>query len=492
MINKFIITVSLLLFIITTQAKDYDASYFGIESNGNTLNTGSIQKAINYIHENGGGRLIFHVGRYVTGSIYLKSNVTIHLKEGAVLLGSLNPFDYDFKPRWKALILAFDQDSIAITGQGVIDGRGYEVAKNILGYIQKGLIKDPHFSNDRPHELMRPEIIHFKNCNQITIQGIQLRNSACWVQQYENCKNLLVDGITVDSKNYWNNDGIDLVDCDSVVVKNSFFDSSDDGICLKSHHPQMTCQNILIYNNTVRSSANGIKFGTYSTGGFKNIKIIKNTVYNTYRSAITFAAVTGGSIENILVDSLNAYNTGNIIFLRIGERKTGKKGSMKNISLSNIYGEVAATKPDAGYSYEGPIEHLPRNISPASIVGMPDVAIENVHLKNIEIHYPGGADPYYAKVSLDELDNIPELPKNYPEFSMFKELPAWGFYIRHVKGLSFENVTLHCEKEDFRMPIVLDDVHHAHFKNLQFIKQEKSLPTDQNVFQHNCSTVKID
>ncbi len=119
---------------------------------------------------------------------------------------------------------------------------------------------------------------------------------------------------------------------------------------------------------------------------------------------------------------------------------------MTNISISNVYAEVPATKPDAGYNYEGPVEDLPRNISPASIVGMPDVLIENVTLKNIEIRYPGGGNSNYAKVGLDELDKVPELPANYPEFSMFKELPAWGFYIRHAKGISFENVVLVCLK----------------------------------------------
>ncbi len=76
-------------------AKDYNASLFGIKSNGTTLNTTSIQKGIDFIHENGGGRLVFYVGRYLTGTIYLKSNVTIQLEEGAILVGSLNPLDYE-------------------------------------------------------------------------------------------------------------------------------------------------------------------------------------------------------------------------------------------------------------------------------------------------------------------------------------------------------------------------------------------------------------
>ena len=288
---------------------------------------------------------------------------------------------------------------------------------------------------------------------------------------------------------------MDIVDCDSVIVRNSYIDASDDAICLKSHHPDFVCKNVLIYNNIIRSSANAIKFGTVSIGGFKNIRIIKNTVFDTYRSAITFAAVDGGSIENIVVDSLNAINTGNLIFLRIGERKTGRKGMLKNISISNVYAEIPATKADAGYHYEGPIEHLPRNISPASIVGMPDVSIENVSFKNVEIHYPGDANPIYAKVDLNALDSIPELADKYPEFSMFKELPAWGFYIRHAKNISFNNVTISCKKKDFRVPIVLDDVHGAIFKDLKvnepWKNDSKNSDQNKNVYLHNSTDIKI-
>ena len=448
--------------------KDYKASLFGIESNGTTLNTTSIQKAIDYIHENGGGRLMFYVGRYLTGTIHLKSNVTIHLEEGAILVGSTNPFDYERHGYWQALIFAHDQENIGITGKGVIDGQGYRVANNILSMVHKGVITDPSgLLYDRPREGIRPQNIYFKACTNVTIQGIILKDPASWNQQYDQCRNVLIENITVDSKSYWNNDGVDIVDCDSVIVRNCYFDAADDGICLKSHSDQFVCQNVLIYNNTVRTSANGIKFGTASRGGFRNIKIINNTVFDTYRSAITFAAVDGGFVEDVLVDSLRSINTGNVIFLRIGERVPGKKGRINNITISNLYAEVPLTKADAGYNYEGPVEDLPRNVSPASIVGASDVDITNVTLRNVEIIYPGGGNPRYAYVGLDQLDMVPEIPEKYPEFSMFKELPAWGFYIRHASGITFENVSLTCLDEDYRKPIVLDDVKGAKFTGLK-------------------------
>jgi len=485
---KIFTTVFFIFLSITLIAKDYRASLFGIQSNGSTLNTTSIQKAIDYIHENGGGRLVFYVGRYVTGSIYLKSNVTIHLEEGAILVGSLNPFDYNRHDYWTALVFAYDQENIGITGEGVIDGRGYQVAQNILSMIHKGIIEDNDFRYDRPNAGLRPQNIYFKGCRNVLIQGIHINNPASWNQQYDQCKNVLIENITVDSKNYWNNDGMDIVDCDNVIIRNNYVDASDDAICLKSHSADHLCQNVKIYNNTIRSSASGIKFGTASNGGFRNVEIRNNLVFDTYRSAITIAAVDGGIVENVEVDSLRSINTGNVIFLRIGERKAGKKGSMKDITISNVYAEVPSTKADAGYLYEGPVEDLPRNVSPASIVGMPDVAIENVSLKNIEIHYPGGGNPNYAKVGLDELEKVPEYPDKYPEFSMFKELPAWGFYIRHATGVNFENVTLTCKKEDYRTAIVLDDVHKAQFSKLKVDEPGKK---KESVYSHNSSDITI-
>jgi len=477
-----------LLLSTSTWAKDYNASLFGIKSNGTTLNTTSIQKAIDYIHDNGGGRLVFYVGRYLTGTVYLKSGVIIQLEEGAILLGSVNPFDYQRNNNWTAMIFALGQNNIGITGKGVIDGQGFLVANNLVDLIHKGVISDP-LKYDRPGEGIRPQNIYFRGCRNIRIEGITLKDPGSWNQQYDQCHNLFVDNITVDSKSYWNNDGIDIVDCDTVSVSNSYFDAADDGICLKSHSADFICRNVYIHNNKIRTSANGIKFGTASLGGFSNIRIVSNVVFDTFRSAITFAAVDGGIVENITVDSLRSINTGNVIFLRIGERRSGKKGRMNNISISNVYAEVPATKPDAGYNYEGPVEDNPRNISPSSIVGMPDALIQNITLKNIEIRYPGGGNPNYAKVGLDELNKVPEMAAAYPEFSMFRELPAWGFYIRHANGITFDNVTLSCAKKDYRTAIVMDDVHGAKFSSVKIMGE---LPSKNPFFSLNSSEILTD
>jgi hypothetical protein len=181
-------------------------------------------------------------------------------------------------------------------------------------------------------------------------------------------------------------------------------------------------------------------------------------------------SVDGGFLENITVDSLQAYNTGNAIFLRLGERAAGRKGRFEKVSISNVYVEIPATKPDAGYEFEGPIEDMPRNISPIVIAGLPGQLITDVSLNNISIKHPGGGNPFFANASLDLLDSIPELANKYPDFSMFRELPAWGIYVRHAKNIKFSKISLECMKKDYRGPIVLDDVHESSFASMT-IKQ---------------------
>jgi polygalacturonase len=476
------------------QAEDYDVRDFGATADGVSVNSRVIQHAIDYVNSHGGGRLVFGAGTYVTGSFYLKSNVTLHLETGATLLGSVNPWDYAKDPTvgWKAMIFAIRQENVGITGQGVIDGRGFASANNMIKYIQKGLFDDP-LRNDRPGETNRPENIYFRECVNVTITGITLRDPASWNQTYDQCRNVYVDGITTDCKAYWNNDGIDIVDCDGVVIKNSYFDAADDVICFKSHDANAICQNVTVDNCTGRSSANGLKFGTASRGGFRNFKITTLTIFDTFRSAITFAAVDGGTIENIVVDGVRSINTGNVIYLRIGDRPNGgRKPVLKDVVIRNVYAEVPYGKPDAGYGYEGPVEDNPRNISPAAIVGLSDMRIENVTLENIEIVYPGRGDSLYAKVGLTpaELDAIPEMAQSYPEFSQFKELPAWGFYIRHADGVTFRNVTFTASAPDYRPAIVTDDVNGFRLQNVRF--NEPGSQGKQQIFNYKTSNINIE
>ncbi len=461
----FIITAALIVCAVQISAKEYYASQFGIRSNGTTLNTTSIQKAIDFISAEGGGKLIFKVGRYMTGSIFLKSNVTIELGEGAILTGSPNPYDYQWNDWCYGFICANGAENIAITGLGVIDGNGREVANNFLSQIANGFIQDP-LKLGRPAN--RPHALMLINCTDVEVSGINIRSSACWTFTVDRCTNLHIDGVTVESRAFWNNDGIDIVDCRHAVIENCFVNASDDGICLKSHKADHCNDDIVVRNNKITSSASAIKFGTFGVGGFRNIKIINNIVYDTFRSAIAIESVDGGFCENVLVDSLTSLNTANAIFLTVGQRRGAKKSSMNDVVIRNVYAEVVEGKPDYGLDYEGPsLEDEPRNCSPCSIVGLEGQNITNVTIENVEIKFPGGGDPSYAKVGTDELTKVPELPLAYPEFSVWKELPAWGFYIRHAEGVTFRNVKLTAAAKDYRPAVVLDDVHDSTFKGFK-------------------------
>lgn len=462
---------------LTLSAKDYNVADFGARPDGVTLNSASIQAAIDFASANGGGRVVFTPGNWVTGTIYVKDNVTLHLERGATLLGSTNPWDFIKDPYvgWTSMIFSIKQKDIGITGEGTIDGRGFTTANHMVEYIHRGLFEDP-LKLDRPNEVNRPENIYFRECDGVTVKDIFLKDPGSWNQTYDQCHNVYVEGITVDSKSYWNNDGIDIVDCEDVIIRNCNIDAADDVFCFKSHSHDHMCKNILLENCVGRSSANGVKFGTVSKGGFKNFTIRDITIYDTYRSAVTFAAVDGAEIENITVDGLRSIHTGNVIFLRIGERWNKinslglserdrkdvrrKEPYMRNITIKNVYAEVPLDKPDAGYNYEGPIEDLPRNISPCIIAGIPGYKIENVLMENIEIVYPGGGNPRYAYrgTTPEDLDGIDEMISSYPEFSQWKELPAWGFYMRHATGVTLRNFTFHARKADYRPAVVCDDV----------------------------------
>lgn len=474
------ILLSLCLFVITlsVSAKDYQASMFGIKSDGTTLNTRSIQKAIDYISANGGGELKFYVGRYLTGSLHLKSNVSIYLAEGAIIVGSTNPYDYDMEKNAYGLLLAYGQENISIHGQGVIDGRGREVASRFLDQASKGIIKDA-LKYDRVST--RPRLLQLFSCKNVRIEGVTLTNSTDWTLSCEQCEDLQINRVTVNSTAYWNNDGIDITDCNRTLITNCYVNATDDGICLKSSSSDAVCQHIEVRHCVIRSSASGIKFGTASCGGFQHIKIIGNTVYDTFRSAITIQSVDGGRTEDVFVDSLRAINTGNPIYLVIGERR-GIKSTMSHIRISHVYVEVPASKPDAGYPYEGPVEDNPRNISPSSIIGLPGNPIRDVTVSDVTLIYPGGGNPHYARVGTDELDQVPEMPKAYPEFSQHKELPAWGFYVRHTEGLTFNNIHLIAAKKDYRPAIVLDDSKNAVVRNLKIDEPDAKGKTQ--IFRH--------
>ncbi len=456
----FFLSFCLLSFGIQTK-NDFRVTDFGAKTDGVTLNSVAIQKAIDAAYANGGGTVLFEKGIYLSGSIELKSNVSLDLEKGAILLGSTNPFDYHRLNRWKALILADGQTHIGISGDGTIDGQGLQLALNADSLYHAGLLEDPNYSvrRKRVSEYERPQIIEMVNCKDISITGVNIRNSSCWVQTYDLCEKLRISHINVYSDAFWNNDGIDVSDCRNVQITNCVVNSADDGICLKSHLPGHSNDSIYIANCTVRSSASAIKFGTTSFGGFRNVKIENIKIHDTYRSAIALESVDGGALEDIEISDIVATNTGNAIFIKLGHRNLGGPvGKLRNVHIRNVKVEVTGERPDKNYIQRGPDLPFFHNPFPAVIFGLPGNDVEDVVIENLEISYPGGAHKGYAYLPINRLADVPEQIDDYPEFSTYGELPAWGIYVRHVNGLTLKNISMSLKDKDFRPAYVFDDV----------------------------------
>ena len=315
-----------------------------------------------------------------------------------------------------------------------------------------GVKSDPNYSKRlrRPSEIMRPKLFFFSECDGVEIAGLHLRNSACWGLSFDLCSNMNLHHLDVYNRAYWNNDGIDMTDCRDSRITNCRINAADDGICLKSYHKHGVSQNLVIDSCEIRSSASAVKFGTATWGNFRDITITNIRVIDTFRSCIAIESVDGSQIENIVVDGLKATNTGNAIFVKLGNRAKNDQGYIRNITLRNMDVELAFGRPDTDYDIRGPEVSYFHNPFPSSITGWPGHPVENVVLENINISAPGRADKGMAYVKAPE---VPENYDRYPEFTMFGELPAWAFFLRHVEGITLRNVNLTLRDRDFRPAI---------------------------------------
>lgn len=429
------------------KAADYNIVNYGAVNDTTQLSTAAVQKAIDACSAAGGGRVVVPTGNYKIGTIILKSNVHMHLEQGATLYGSTDLKDYlpmktDYvslrtQTETIQLIFADKATNVVIDGFGTIDGRGRSFKK--LSWNDEGIT--------------RPHLLRFIQSSDITLRDITLKNSGCWMQHYLACDRVKIDGIKVFNRNNYNNDALDLDGCHEVVVSNMLADSDDDAITLKSTSPRL-CENIRIADCVVSSHCNAIKLGTETNGGFRNINISGIVVKPSYdqkekffgqwigSSAISLEIVDGGVLENVNVSDITIEGTESPIFVRLGNRARGYKegvpvtkvGKINGIHLSNIQIRNAGSMG-------------------CSITGIPGHEVENVWLDNITIHHKGGVTAAdMAKINESIKD---EKEKEYPEATMWGNLPAKGFFVRHARNIKFNNIEVITEQPDVREVIVI-------------------------------------
>ena len=476
----------------------FDVRTFGAKGDGKTLDTAAINRAIDEAATAGGGTVLFPAGNYLSVSIHLKSNITLYLDQGAVIVaantGSGVAYDPPEPNQWdsyqefghshwhNSLIWGENLENISILGPGMIWGKGLvrhgnqsrtKEQNDALGNAPPDPRGGP-LGYPNPRDAVEPgwgnKSISLKLCRNVIIRDISILHGGHFAILATGVDNLTIDNVKIDT----NRDGIDIDACKNVRISNCSVNLPfDDAICPKSSYAlgyARATENVTITNCQVSGydegtflngtykrefrNANGtfsptgrIKFGTESNGGFKNITV-SNCVFE-YCRGLALETVDGALLEDVTINNITMRDVSNSpIFMRLGFRGRGPKektsvGELRRVMLSNIVVHNA----DPKY---------------ASIIsGIPGHYIDDIRLSNIRIYYRGGGTR--SQAALDP----PENEDGYPEPTMFGELSAYGFFVRHVKALQMNDVQVSYLSEDARPPIVMRDVKGVDFYRLR-------------------------
>lgn len=459
-------------------AKNINILDYGAVSDGKTLNTKAVQKAIDDCSNSGGGIVIVPTGQFLIGTIYLKNDVNLYLEMGAVLLGSTKIEDYD--PQ--ILVRALQVKNISITGYGTIDGQGHTF------WIPADRSKIPY---DRAPEWIHPEksprnLVKLEGCKGVNIQNIHLKGAESWTLHLLGCDEVQVTGITIRNPLQGpNTDGIDIQACSNVRIANCDIYTRDDAVCLKNRDPRYTykaCENITVTNCILTSVCNSFKIGTESLGDFKNI-VFSNSVIKTAKpdeelakdaaeyidvkarryglaasSGIALESVDGANIQGVTISNIVIDGAWCPIFVRLGNRGAGEQkvspsvaGTLKDVIISNVV------------AYNASIA--------SSITSIPGSYVENVTLSNITIKTLGGENKETAAIVLDELE------KSYPDPKMWGRvlsksddthpIPISGLFLRHAKNIQIKDVQIYADIADIRPLVKAEDVEDLYINNLK-------------------------
>lgn len=449
------------------QSVFFNVRDFGARGDSASIETNAISRAIEAASSAGGGTVYFPAGNYLSFSIRLKNNVTILLDNGAYLIaadpeagkGGFDPPEpnkYDMyqdfgHSHWhNSLIWGENLENIAITGQGWIVGNG----------LTRSGRTTPGLAN---------KAIALKLCRNVTLKDFTVLRGGHFCLLATGVDNMTIDNVKLDT----NRDGFDIDCCRHVHISNCSVNSPfDDAIVLKSSFglgfaritEDVTITNCSVSGFDIGTFLDGtyqkknynqvpdrgvvtgrIKFGTESNGGFKNITI-SNCTFEFCRG-LAIETVDGGILEDISVTNITMKDVmGAPFFLRLGARMRGPEGTpagvLRRVNISNVI--AYSSNPDYA----------------SLLFGIPGQYIEDLRLSNITLLIKGGAPAEQAEL------NIGELEKAYPDPQEFGKIPAYAFYLRHVKNIVMSDIDIKVLNDDARPAFILEDVHGADFRNV--------------------------
>jgi Glycosyl hydrolases family 28 len=457
----------------TASSRVFDIKKFGALGDGKKIDTAAINMAIDACNSAGGGTVYLPPGTYLSGTVVLKSNVTLYLEAGATLLGSKDVRDYTSQSQSRKpdagigsifptdlkdagpfhLVFARDAENLALAGPGKIDGQGpaFWTPSGRVEPAAEEAWRDVIAFDWKPHPPRPSPMLEFYNCKNLRIEDVRIENAAGWTMRPINCDKVFIRGITIKNPVYGpNTDGMDLTCCQNVFISDCLIDTGDDAICLKSENPYggelRVSKNITVTNCVLSCCCNGFKFGTATHGGFENITFSNSVIFNDdvplnarVISGIALEMVDGGWIDGVLISNIRMQRVRTPIFIRRGNRKPrpdGTPGTVRGVMIENIQATNA--------------------ISTSSITGINGFEVEDVTLSNIRIDTDENGEAEWVN------RKIPEEAKAYPESRDFGRLPAYGLYCRHVTGLRLSHVEFKTGGDEARPSIVCDDV-----KNLE-------------------------